>query len=187
MPLPCPELLPGGGFILRRHRSADGEAFAAFLTDPEATRYMAFTAEQKTTQGAQSMLDYVISAYGSDHEVLSLTIADAADDAYLGSIGGTATETEGVVEIYYTIVPGAQGRGLATDAVRLLLAYLFALPGVTSVRADVTIENRPSLRVLEKLGFEDRGPVERSAGGGELPYDSLTGRRYVLDAGTYEV
>ncbi|MEG3630730.1 GNAT family N-acetyltransferase [Streptomyces poriticola] len=186
MLLPCPEVLPGEGFTLRRHCRADREAFAAFLTDPEATRYMAFTAEQRTTQGAQDMLDYVISAYGSDHEVLSLTVADAADDSYLGSIGGSATETEGVVEIYYTVVPGAQGRGLATGAVRLLLAYLFSLPGVTAVRADVTTENQPSLRVLEKLGFQDRGPVERNAGGGELAHGSLRGRRYVLDADAYE-
>ncbi|GAA4659473.1 GNAT family N-acetyltransferase [Streptomyces chumphonensis] len=186
MPLPCPELLPGEGFNLRRHRPADREAFAAFLTDPEATRHMAFTAEQKTPQGAQDMLDYVISAYGSDHEVLSLTIADAADDSYLGSIGGTATDTDGVVEIYYTVIPGEQGRGLATGAVQLLLAYLFALPGVTSVRADVTTDNQPSLRVLEKLGFQDRGPVERDAGEGELAHVSLTGRRYVRDADAYE-
>ncbi|MFG3381252.1 GNAT family N-acetyltransferase [Streptomyces sp. NPDC047999] len=186
MPLPCPDLLPGEGFTLRRHRPADREAFAAFLTDPEATRHMAFTAEQKTAQGARSMLDHVISAYGTEHEVLSLTIADAADDSYLGSVGGTATGTDGVVEIYYTVVPAAQGRGLATGAVRLLLAYLFSLDGVTSVRADVTAGNRPSVRVLEKLGFRDLGPVERTAEGGELAHDALTGRRYVRDADASE-
>ncbi|NNU27681.1 GNAT family N-acetyltransferase [Isoptericola sediminis] len=183
MLLPCPEGLADEGIVLRRHRPSDHAAFAAFLTDPDATRHMAFTEDQRTAQGARDMLDYVISAYGTEHEVLSLTIADAADDSYLGSTGGSVTETDGVVEIYYTVVAGEQGRGVATRAVRLLLDYLFGLPEVTAVRADVTVENQPSVRVLEKLGFEDSGPVERAAADGDLAHVGLTGRRYVLQAG----
>ncbi|MDM4721404.1 GNAT family N-acetyltransferase [Micromonospora sp. WMMA1363] len=181
MHLTCPPPTRDGGIVIRPHQPADLAAFARFLTDPDATRYMAFTPEQKTVEGARVMLDYVISSYGTNEEVVSLTIADAADDSYLGSLGAAPTETPGVVEIYFTVLPAWQGRGVATRAAALLLDHIVAQPGIREIRADAVPENDPSVRVLEKLGFEPAGRLDRAAQGGDLAHVAMSGVRRTLD------
>ncbi|MFC0096277.1 GNAT family N-acetyltransferase [Micromonospora marina] len=181
MQLTCPPSIRDGDIVIRPHKPADLDAFARFLTDPDATRYMAFTPEQKSAEGARAMLDYVISSYGTEDEVLSLTIADASDDSYVGSVGAAPTEAPGVVEIYFTVLPGRQSRGVATRAATLLLDHLVAQPGVREIRADAVRDNHPSIRVLQKLGFQSVGRIDRQAAEGDLAHVAMSGVRQTLD------
>ena len=66
---------------------------------------------------------------------------------------------EGAVELGYEIAPGWAGRGLATNAVRALLAEAFATAEVQSVIAHTRPAPGASVRVLEKNGFEREGEV----------------------------
>jgi RimJ/RimL family protein N-acetyltransferase len=173
-----PERIQTNRLVLRRHRLEDLDAFIAFLGDAAATRYMAFTPEQKTPEGARQMLDYVIASYATDAAIFSLTIADPVTDRYLGSCGANPDGED--IEIYYTILPEFQGEGLATDAARALVEHLAAATPARIV-AYVVEENAGSVRVAERLGFADAGPVDRRAASGELEYAALAGRKYVLD------
>lgn len=102
------------------------------------------------------------------------------DGLVFGSIGffgppAPASDDAPEVEIGYGLVSDARGRGVATEAVRGLLALADAA-GVR-VRACVPPENSASLRVLAKCGFTElRGanedgdlvmarPLRPSAGG----------------------
>ena len=69
----------------------------------------------------------------------------------VGSIGCFGPPADGEVEIGYGLVDEARGRGLATDALALLLAELDRHQLV--VRAATEPENTASLRVLAKSGF----------------------------------
>jgi ribosomal-protein-alanine N-acetyltransferase len=60
---------------------------------------------------------------------------------------------DGVVELGYEIAATRQGRGLATAAVRAMLAEAFADERVTTVIAHTLAERNASNRVLEKAGF----------------------------------
>jgi len=175
-----PERLEAEDLVLRRHRRADVEAFAAFLAHPTATRYMAFTPAQKTADGAREMLEYVIASYDSAAPIFSLTIADR-DDGYLGSCGAQPlAEEEGSLEVYYTVSPEHQGRGIATRAMRALIDHLLGSTDARRLVAFVVPENVASARVVEKLGFANDGPVERQATTAALRNDPLRGLRYVL-------
>ncbi|GAA2276487.1 hypothetical protein GCM10010149_19560 [Nonomuraea roseoviolacea subsp. roseoviolacea] len=72
----------------------------------------------------------------------------------VGSIGLFWPPSDGALEIGYGIVESRQGRGYATEAVRALTEFAYAAPGVRSVHATVEPSNPPSIRVLEKAGFE---------------------------------
>jgi RimJ/RimL family protein N-acetyltransferase len=83
-------------------------------------------------------------------------ISRTFDDVVFGSIGffgppSPAADDVPEVEIGYGLVADGRGRGVATEAVRALLALTDAL-GVR-VRASVSPENAASLRVLAKCGF----------------------------------
>jgi ribosomal-protein-alanine N-acetyltransferase len=61
---------------------------------------------------------------------------------------------------YYVAVEH-QGRGYATEALRLVLRFAFEEAGLHRVQAGVVPENRASARVLEKAGFRREGMAER--------------------------
>jgi RimJ/RimL family protein N-acetyltransferase len=60
---------------------------------------------------------------------------------------------DGTVELGYSVFPQYQGRGYATEAVSALLLWAFSHNEVARVIAETALENRSSIRVLEKLGF----------------------------------
>jgi RimJ/RimL family protein N-acetyltransferase len=64
---------------------------------------------------------------------------------------------DGAVEIGYAVAPGWRGRGVASAAVRALLAEAWAAPGVEAVLAQTLAEPNASVRVLEKAGFTKDG------------------------------
>ncbi len=86
------------------------------------------------------------------------------DGVVFGSIGffgppAPAPDDVAETEIGFGLVPDGRGRGVATEAVRALLAQTDAL-GVR-VRACVAAENTPSIRVLATCGFTElRGANE---------------------------
>lgn len=181
---PVPDEIRTGRLLLRPHRASDADAFVAFMVDADATRHMAFTAEQRTEAGARELLEQVIDSYGTGDAILSLTIADAATDRYLGACGAWP-DGDGF-EIYYTVVPAEQGRGVATEAVRALASYLFETTPAARLNAYVMTGNAASIRVARRLGFVDAGPARREAAAGALAHEAHAGRRYVLareDAG----
>ncbi len=57
------------------------------------------------------------------------------------------------MKVGYTIAPGFQRRGYATEAVAALVAYAFDTLGADVVRAYASAENIPSIRVAEKAGM----------------------------------
>ena len=66
-------------------------------------------------------------------------------------------DTEGTVEIGYSVLPQFRERGYATEAVNMLIAWAFEDPGVRRVFAETGRDNFASIRVLDKAGFVQRG------------------------------
>jgi len=61
---------------------------------------------------------------------------------------------DGVVEIGYAIAPAFRCQGLATDAVTQMLQRAFTDASVRAVDAHTLGHANPSIRVLEKAGFQ---------------------------------
>lgn len=70
---------------------------------------------------------------------------------YPGFIG--APDSEGAVEIGYSIADSYQGQGFATEAVQALIEWALRQPQVKQVTAGCDSDNYASRRVLEKLGM----------------------------------
>jgi len=86
------------------------------------------------------------------------------DGELVGSIGYDlgSGERAGTAVIGYYFKPAAWGRGLATDAVRVVTAHLFASPAIHRVWANVMAPNRASARVLEKVGYAHEATLRAS-------------------------
>ena len=70
-------------------------------------------------------------------------------------------ENEPAVEIGWSITPSRWRQGLATEAARAATAWGFEHTGLTEVVAFALPENRPSRRVMEKLGMQFAREFER--------------------------
>ncbi len=73
------------------------------------------------------------------------------------------------VAMGWYIHPGFRRRGLATQAIRLILEKLQDLQ-VSSVRADIEDANRPSQRLAEKFGFSVSAMGTNAGGAGWKSY-----------------
>ena len=84
----------------------------------------------------------------------------------VGSAGfGGRPDAAGTVTAGYSVYPEFQGHGFATEAVRALVGWALAQPGVARVRATIPPGNAPSLRVAEKAGLRRAGvEVDDEAG-----------------------
>jgi ribosomal-protein-alanine N-acetyltransferase len=72
----------------------------------------------------------------------------------VGNIGfKDLPDADGSVEIGYSILPGFQRQGYATEAVRGLVAWAFSHPEVRRVIAETFPDLTASIRVLERNGF----------------------------------
>jgi len=61
------------------------------------------------------------------------------------------------VELGYIVAPEARGRGVATEAVRLLTAWAFSELGALRSELWISVENDASKRVAERCGYVREG------------------------------
>ena len=88
-----------------------------------------------------------------------LDLAIEADGRLVGTIGARATagfSPPGVCEIGIELFDEARGKGVGTEAVRLITEWLLE-NDYPRVQASTDIRNAAMRRVLEKLGFEREG------------------------------
>ncbi|MFD9792803.1 GNAT family N-acetyltransferase [Streptomyces sp. NPDC059070] len=83
------------------------------------------------------------------------------DGRIIGGLGFHGEpDQEGAVTIGYGLVPAAQGRGYATEALRALLRFARA-QGITRVNGDADHQNIASQRVMTAAGMLPVGEDER--------------------------
>lgn len=83
-----------------------------------------------------------------------------AEGTAVGGVGFHGPPRGGSCEIGYDLVPPARGRGLATEAARLVTAFALAHPGVDHVVAHTEPANVASQAVLGRAGFARDGETE---------------------------
>ncbi len=62
-----------------------------------------------------------------------------------------------LLEIYYYVLPNERRKGCGTEAIMIMVDYLFLLRDLTRIQATCDPDNIASNRVLEKTGFKKEG------------------------------
>lgn len=75
----------------------------------------------------------------------------------IGSGGIVSTGTPDTVIMGYSVLDEYQNLGYATEAIQHLIPAIFFLPGIRKIMATTYPDLKPSIRVLEKNGFESTG------------------------------
>ena len=165
-----PRPLPGG--CLRRLRRGDVGAFQAYRSIPELGRFQGWS-PMSDAEALAFLAEMESSPFFQPGQWIQLGIADAGSDVLLGDIGVHLSADGRTGEVGFTLAPAAQGRGLATAAVRESLQLLLAATEVECVLGITDARNHPSIRLLERLGFacrETRNVLFRGEACSELVY-----------------
>ncbi|MBV9313010.1 MAG: GNAT family N-acetyltransferase [Pseudonocardia sp.] len=84
-----------------------------------------------------------------------------SDNAVVGAMSCAAVDHISTVAVGYEIAPGCEGQGYATEALKLLVGYLFADRDVWRICAYAAADHVASRRVMEKAGMRwQRDQVE---------------------------
>lgn len=78
---------------------------------------------------------------------------------WCGLLHGEMSEQYGAPELQYMIAGDSFGKGYATEIAGAVVNDAFAQNKASTIVATVDIPNKGSIRVLEKLGFEQVGQV----------------------------
>jgi len=73
-----------------------------------------------------------------------------------------SSQNFGWIEIGYCLVPKERGKGYGTEAIRIIVDYLFLTRDIPRVQAVTSVENEASQRVLEKSGFKREGTIRKA-------------------------
>lgn len=111
------------------------------------------------------------------------------DGAPAGGIGFWPTEHEGeaVWEAGWNVLPAWQGRGVARDALRLLLAKVAVKDEARPVVAYPSVNNPASNALCRRAGFEHRGRVTELWRGAEMTFNIWVLDMSPLDRARYEL
>lgn len=144
---------------LQRLGAADLDDLWRLHSDPRVMRYLGGTPATDPDAHRRRVLsaldDYADSALGY------WSIRRLEDDVFLGLARLKPVDDVAEAEIGYRLLPEEWGRGVATEAGRALLRYAFQTLRIERVIGLAHPEDVVSKRVLEKLGLEPRGAVER--------------------------
>jgi RimJ/RimL family protein N-acetyltransferase len=70
--------------------------------------------------------------------------------------------TGSLLEIGYELVPNERGKGYCTEAVKIIVDYLFLSKDLPRIQAQTDPRNVASQKVLEKAGFTKEGTLRKS-------------------------
>ncbi len=158
----CVPVLRTERLLLRGPRVEDAQAHAMLWADVVVIRYIGGVPVSAPDSWARLLRNaghWALLGFGF------WLIEDAASGQLIGEAGlldlrrDTEPSFAGTLEIGWILAPAAHGRGLATEAVRAVLAWGAAHFGPVRVVAMIDPANAPSLRLARAQGFGDAGTV----------------------------
>ncbi len=98
---------------------------------------------------------------------------EAGGREVIGSIGFHGPpDSEGRLEVGYSVDPRYRRQGFAREAVRALFDWAQRTYGVTRFLASISPDNEPSLRLASQFGFEQIGTQIDDVDGLELVFET---------------
>lgn len=144
--------IAGARVRIRDFSGKDLVEFARYRAEPKVARYQSW--EHYTLEDAQRLYAAQqatsFGTLGSWHQV---AVTDKRDDSLLGDCALHFLEDGQQMEIGFTLAPQHQGKGLAREAVGLLVGHLFGIMQRHRVIAVTDAENLPAQKLLTALGF----------------------------------
>ena len=142
--------------VLRMWREEDFNTYAEMCADPNVMRYIGGVLDRPNAWRHMAVLAGHWHLRGYGH----WAVDEKASGRLIGRIGFLNPEGWPGFELGWTLSPAAQGKGYATEGARRALEYAFTDLDKEHVISLIHPDNKPSIRVAERLGEKLEGRTE---------------------------
>ena len=170
--------LTTGRLVLRPIFAADAERLHRISNEPAVRRYL-WDDEPVSETAIQGLIAQSRRAF-LDENVGLFGVRLRGYDDLLGLCGFVRLEGMKEMELVYELTREVWGRGIATEAARACLGFVFEEVGFERVIAGADPPNVASLRVIEKLGMKPAGNLNSKVP--NEPYYALSRQDFAKDA-----
>ncbi|MEU9597474.1 GNAT family protein [Streptomyces sp. NPDC048109] len=147
-------VLTGDRTVLRPFTEADAERMWEIVNDPEVAHFTGAPSRELTPR----VLRDWYGTRSAQPDRLDLAVTDPADGELLGEVVLHDWVPEDRCCTFRTLIgPRGRGRGVGTEATRLIVGHAFGELGLHRVQLDAYAHNRRAIRVYEKVGFVREG------------------------------
>ncbi|MEG0742105.1 MAG: GNAT family protein [Clostridia bacterium] len=152
----------GERIMLREYKADDIGSIRAWVNDPLTTRYLS-----TRFWPAQTMVDseeFLARMLQSSHNAYNFVIADAKDERYIGQLDMFRVDWRLRCGELGMVIGSTddRGRGLGTEALRLMQRFTFQTLGMERLELEVLMGNTAARHCYEHAGFSLEG-VKRNA------------------------
>jgi RimJ/RimL family protein N-acetyltransferase len=141
--------------ILRPIKTSDVEAFLSYRNDPDVAHFQGWELPY-SREDVQTMLARIV-----DQEIpiepgdrFKVAVALKATDEMIGEIGFQLHRDDAKqAHVGGSIARPHWKKGYAYEASQVLVAFLFKEHGLHRITAEINVDNVPSWKLVEKLGF----------------------------------
>ena len=148
--------LEGSRVSLRLVELSDcSDSYVAWLADPEVNRYLETRWQPQTAESIRAF----VAAMQADPWSYLFCIVEREQGRHVGNIkiGPVSARHQCADVSYFVGERSCWGKGLATEAIRLVVDFGFRSLGLNRVQAGVYESNRGSVKALERNGFRPEG------------------------------
>jgi RimJ/RimL family protein N-acetyltransferase len=148
---------------LRRPEPRDFDAYAALCADPEVMRFIGDGLPQsrrRAWQAFSGMLGHwALRGYGQ------FAVESKASGRFLGRAGLYEPDPWPGTELAWALAREHWGQGFAPEAASAVRDWAFSVLGIRRLVSVIIPDNRPSIRVAEKVGerFDHDGDIDGTA------------------------
>lgn len=140
--------------ILRTETEADLDDIYRMNTDPEVMRFVGDGSVMAASREELPELHKQSLAKKDDETFTFAAVILKETDQYIGSCWLRYDDFRDGMELGYRYIKEFWSNGYATEAARAVLKVGFKKVGLEEIFAHAYPENKASIRVIEKLGFE---------------------------------
>jgi RimJ/RimL family protein N-acetyltransferase len=154
-------MLEGKNVRLRLRDKEDLDFFFDFWNDIDC--YGEY--EEIQPQMSKVEAEKRIESAGSSDSGVNWTwfVIEKKDKTKIGFIIHFLVQPSGDVRIGYALVPSERGKGYGTEALQILVDYLFLTKNINRIQAATDVRNKLSQRILEKVGFKKEGTIRKAS------------------------
>lgn len=146
----CPHTLKTERLILREIRESDAGQIVEWRSNPKV--YPFFKSPHALTK--EEHLNWYKNSYLKDANRLDWICIETTLGKAMGVFSlRKIAEVPESAEVSYLIAPKEQRKGYAAEAIRTLIRYVAEEWSARIVIAEIHVNNEPSIRLVQKLGF----------------------------------
>ena len=153
-------MLTGSRVVLRRHVPENLAAFRRWYSDPEIARLARYQEDPMRPEEIERF--FAARVVGED--ALAMAIHERGTDRLVGTCAFSQLDGENGSALYHITIgeKDAWGRGLGTEATRLMLDHAFGTLGLHRIALFVFEFNERAIRTYRRCGFVIEGRARES-------------------------